>query len=248
MENLIKQIEKETGVSNLNRMTWLEIVDNVILPQMAGPRKTRWCINDMFLNFVANNVYALEVTDKDSLTVMLEIGLQRLSCGAVLHEATPWPEPLPQKYWDYSSKWDEGHIMTEGCYNFIIKAMETCLKNETTKSHALKILFGLINHISPDGTFDYHAFNKVKDKIINLYTYAERLVEKYATFEELYRNYATPGQWQKHRIWFANHYARIPWKKFFEDTKCVKGNFIQKFRQRNTIKKNLKRISLPQVM
>ena len=239
---LINQVEKVTGVSNLSNMPWHDIVNNVILPKMAGPQGTRWCINDMFMNFVADNAYSIYMENKHLAGVLFEIALQRLSCGAVLHEATSWPEPLPKQYWDYSSKWDEPHIMSDGCYNFLCKAMDACMKCEMTRSHALKVLLGLVSHISPNGSVNsgYYLPEKVEKKSAELYAHAKRTAEEFGTFEELYKSYACPGQWEKHKCWFADHLSDLDWDRFFEDTKCLKGNFFQRFIQKRTIKEDLK--------
>ena len=247
MKNLITRIEKETGVQNLLQMSWPKVVDEVILPKMAGPKETRWCINDMFMNLIADYADEISWNDKAIASALFEIALQRLSCGAVLHESTPWLDALPQQYWDYSSKWDEAHIMTQGCYNFIMKGMERCLKESATRDHALKILFGLIKHITPNGivSFGYYAIGDFKDKAVELYVHARWLAEEYATFDELYANYAQPGQWQKHQSWFADNIQRLDWNKFFKDTQCLEGNFVARWRQKRHIKKELKKLSLP---
>jgi hypothetical protein len=163
-----------------------------------------------------------------------------------LHEPTSWPDPLPKKYWDYSSKWDEDHLMSEGCYNFIINAMSECLKCEMTRSHAIKILLGLISHIMPNGTVvsSYLLPDNIESRAAILYQHAKRTVEKHASFDELYRSYARPGQWEKHKIWFADNLNKLDWNKFFTDTKCLNGNFFQRLRQKLTIKNEIKKLSL----
>ena len=108
-------------------------------------------INDMFMNLLAN--FPQEISEKNIVLapILFEIGLQRLSCGAVLHDDTPWPEPLPMKYREYSSRWDERHVMSEGCYNFIMNGLEQSLNFEMTRDHALKILFGLMEYTDAAG-------------------------------------------------------------------------------------------------
>ncbi len=252
MEAMINYIEKKTGETNLRNKSWKEIVDTVVLPKMAGPKGTRWCINDLFMNFVADFAYEIESKGNYIASALLEIGLQRLSCGAVKHEATPWPEPLPEEYWSYSSKWDEAHVMTEGCYNFIMKAMKSCLRNKVTRSHARAILFGLMKQLSPNGETPRDSYYSLamsdvctKSRFSALYCQAERLVEAYTSEEELYAHYAQPEQWQKHKRWFAENVQMLNWKKFFADTKCTEGNFIRRWRQRRAIKKELRLMLLP---
>jgi hypothetical protein len=110
----------------------------------------------------------------------------------------------------------------------------------------LEILFGLLDQISPSGevSFAYYALGDFKKNAVELYPHAKRLVEYYANFGELYIHYAKPGQWEKHKDWFSEHYERINWSDFFEDTKCLKGNFIQKLFQRRAIKQEIKKLSL----
>lgn len=236
MKEIILYLEKETGVTNLGQMTWKEIVDTVVFPEMAGPRETRWCISDQFMNFVAKFAGKIRNQDFHLATAIFEVALQRLSCGAITHDATPWPEPLPKEYWDYSSKWDEAHVLTKGCYNFIMNAIEYCLLNYVTRSHALEILFGI-------------QAGKIWDddspKSVDLVNHSTALLLKYATFDEMYSHFARPAQWMKHKAWFANNFSQIDWKKFFEDTKCARGNFFQRWRKCRSVKSELKKMSLP---
>lgn len=252
MENIINYIENVTGAKNLADKSWPEIVDTVVLPQMAGPHNTnqrRYKIHDMFMNLLAN--YPKEISAKNSYLapILFEIGLQRLSCGAVMHDETPWPEPLPEKYREYSSCWDERHVMTEGCFNFIMKGLDESLKFEMTRKHALKILFGLMEKITPTGKVDFgYMLGDFKNKAALLYQHAERVVEVYASFEEIYPYYAKPQQWEKHIFYLSQHKAKIDWDDFFEKTQAVtKKNFISRRLQRNAIRKRIERAALPAV-
>ena len=243
MDKIINYIENVTNERNLSLLSWQEIVDKVVLPKMAGPEDTRWCINDMFMNLLA--YFPQEITEKNIVLtpVLLEIALQRLSCGAVLHDPTPWPEPLPKKYWKYSSKWDEKHVMTEGCYNFIMLGIEQALKFEMTRNHALKILFGLMQYTDAVGNI-YAGFmlGDLKNKAAQLYCHAEKLVEKYASFDEIYPYYARQGQWEKHIVYLGEYIDKINWDDFFERTHAVTTkNFISRRIQRNAIRKKIKK-------
>ncbi len=247
MNRMISYIENETKKNCANK-SWKEIVDTIIFPHMAGPNGTRWCIHDMFMNFMAD--FAAEAYQKDAYTgsAMLETALQRLSCGAVLHEATPWPEPLPKEYWDYSSKWDESHILTQGCFNFIMKGIETALKCEMTKDHALKILFGLMAYISPNGKVDhsYYAIGDFEKQATTLFHHASKLVEEYASYENIYKHYAMPGQWEKHIFWFSENQKKINWKNFFRETKSADtGNIFKRWKQRRAIKNKIMIAAMP---
>ena len=250
MEQMIAYIENVTREKNLSLKSWKKIVDTVVLPKMAGPKneiQSRYEINDMYMNLLAKYAYDISCKDQTVAPILFEIGLQRLSCGAVLHDSTPWPEPLPEKYWEYSSCWDEGHVMTQGCYNFIMNGLEQALKFEMTRDHALKILLGLMQHISPTGNVDInYSLSNFEDKAAQLYRHAERLVEEYASFEEIYPYYAHPTQWEKHIFFLSQHKKKIKWNDFFERTQAVtKKNFISARIQRNAIRKKIERAAMP---
>lgn len=249
MEKIIAYIENVTGAKNLSSKSWQEIVDTVVLPKMAGPHnkiQCRYKIHDMFMNFLAINAYDILCKDQTLAPILFEIGLQRLSCGAVLHDATPWPEPLPKKYWEYSSYWDEKHVMTEGCFNFILIGLEESLKFDMTRNHALKILFGLMERTDIRGNVENYSLGEFKDKAAQLYRHAEKLVEDYASFEEIYPYYARPGQWEKHIFYLSQHKDKINWDDFFEKTQAViKKNFISRRLQRNAIRKRIERAAMP---
>lgn len=247
------EISSKTKVSveELAKKSWSEIVDEVILPKMAGPVKTRWCINDDFMTLMADYHEEMYLKDKDTTSVMLEIALQRLSCGAVRHSNNPttWPEPLPVKYWEYSSKWDEGHVMTQGCYNFICSgAMELCLKIDLTRNHAMAILLGIMEDVLPSGEHNCYYLYKHEFEARCMYNIAQGLAEKFGKYEELFESYAKPGQWEKHIDWFSQNYGKINWEKFFENTKCLSGNWFQRWRQKSNIKQRIKIATLPVAM
>lgn len=241
MEKIICFIENVTGEQNLSSKTWQEIVDEVILPRMAGTRASRCSIGDMFLNFLAYFPSEISVKDLDLAPVLFEIGLQRLSCGAVIHDEIPWLETLPKEYQQYSSSWDFNHTMTQGCYNFIMNGLEIALKLKTTRDHALKILFGLMQYITPTGEVDSnYVLGDFTDRAEKLFHHAEKLVETYASFEEIYPYYVCPVQWEKHLSYLGKNKDKLNWDDFFEKTKTVKkGNFISMRIHKNVIRKRI---------
>lgn len=242
MEKIIAYIECITGEKNLSTKSWQQIVDTVILPKMAGSKDTRCYINDRFMNLLACFSYEISVKDLTLAPVLFEIGLQRLSCGAVVHDEISWQGPLPIEYMSYSSCWDFNHVMTKGCYNFIMDGLEQSLKFGMTKNHALKILFGLMEKITPTGEVDCnYSLDDFNDKAPQLFKQAEKLVEHYASFEEIYPYYTRVGQWEKHMTYLGKNKDKINWKDFFERTQAVaKKNFISAKLLKNLSAKKLK--------
>lgn len=108
METLFSYLEKVTGVNNLENRSWQDVVDNVILPKLAYPANQRDRIGNGFMRFMA--YFAKEVYHMDGYLgeIMLEIAMQRISDGAVLHPDDPTPtfEALPQAYRTYGHKAD----------------------------------------------------------------------------------------------------------------------------------------------
>ena len=66
MEKIIVYIEQVTKQRDLSLYNWQELVDKVILPKMAGPKnkaQSRYMINDMFMNLLAN--FPQEISEKN---------------------------------------------------------------------------------------------------------------------------------------------------------------------------------------
>lgn len=245
---LLGRVEKLTKNSLIYNMMWADVVNKVILPQMAG--RERYAIGDSFMQLLADYPYDIMRMDAKIAKNLLEIAMQRISCGAVLHEPTSWPEPLDKEYFVYSSRWDEPNLMTESCYSFIMKASETCLKDEQLKGHMVKILFGILKHISPQGDMRYGYMCPLLEedphKALALWAHAERMVEQYASYEELYKNYVQPEIWYEHRLWISQNFSKINWRKFCKRTKCVSGNnFLQRSLNKRKLRKELRSLQLP---
>ena len=89
------------------------------------------------MNFVAKYINEIKAQSSMTAELLLEIALQRVLRGAVIVPSpmSNWSKllnKLPQKYSYYSSFWDEEHIMTNGCYNFTMTALENGLDNAKT--------------------------------------------------------------------------------------------------------------------
>ena len=76
MKTLENYIAYTAGVHDLKSMTWKQIVDQVVLPKMAG-KEHRWCINDRFMNLMALYHYDMMLKDRELFTVLQQIALQR---------------------------------------------------------------------------------------------------------------------------------------------------------------------------
>lgn len=256
METLFSYLEKVTGVNNLENRSWQDIVDNVILPKMAYPAELRNRIGNAFMKFMAEFTQDVCRKDEHLGNIMLEIAMQRISDGAVLHPDDPTPtfEALPQAYRTYGSQngylGGEPGLMGKECEDFIVNALPVCLEHAKTRSHALAIAFGLVHYLNEDGeeqegymlgTVGYAPNGKL------LYTLAKQWAEKYADEETIFRHYAQPNQWRKHIAWFAEQEKaeKLDWENFFAATKAAKdGNVFVRFKTRLRIQKEIRACAL----
>lgn len=232
------RIEELTGV-NVNGMNAKEIVDKVVLPKIVRPTGQDirgWRIDDNFMNLMAD--FGREFCHNDLITgqILLEIAMQRISCGAVLHEATPIT--LPAGYEKYSVACDQYGLMSEGCWNFITKQATFCLQITKTKEHMQKILFGLLDHLTPEGkeigdytlgSIGYELNGK------EVYDFALSTVKKNVPFAELYQHWATPGRYQLYLSFFKENWTQIDEKDFFK--RIGKTGFFEKRKVRKEILK-----------
>lgn len=256
LKKVLSYVERETGVNNLENRSWQDIVDNVILPKMAYPAELRNRIGNNFMTFMAEFAEEVYSCDEYLGNIMLEIAMQRISDGAVLHpeDQTPTFEALPQAYRTYGSQngylGGEPGLMGKECEDFIVRAFPFCLEHAKTKDHALAIAFGLVHYLNENGeelegymlnSIDYKPDGKL------LYTLAKQWVEKYADEETIFRHYAQPNQWRKHIAWFAEQEKaeKLDWENFFAATKAAKdGNVFVRFKTRLRIQKEIRACAL----
>ena len=247
---IFSYLEKATGVENLSEKPWTEVVNNVILPKLAGRAEYRNRIYPEFMKFLA--LYADTVCRKDNYLgeIMLEIAMQRISNGAVLHEddKTPTFEALPEAYREYASQnyclGGEPRLMGEAEYAFIMQALPVCLKHEKLRAHALAIAFGILKHLTPEGEVsDSYMFGTTNFKPNGKALYAAALswVISHATWDELFHHFAQPAQWQKHKKWFKQEIecGNLTWKDFFKAIEDPKSGIFKRWRTRARIKKEI---------
>ena len=153
--NFLNKVAAMSGknVNELVGMSQNEVVNKVILPiivQPTGQDIRGWRIGDDYMSLMAE--FGEYCWQQDAFTgeILLEIALQRISCGAVLHEASSY-KILPEAYWKYSAMCDQPGLMSDACFDFLQKQIVTCLKTKLTREHAQKIIFGLIDHLDEQG-------------------------------------------------------------------------------------------------
>ncbi len=202
--NFLNKVAAMSGknVNELVGMSQNEVVNKVILPiivQPTGQDIRGWRIGDDYMSLIAE--FGEYCWQQDAFTgeILLEIALQRISCGAVLHEASSY-KILPEAYWKYSAMCDQPGLMSDACFDFLQKQIVTCLKAKLTREHAQKIIFGLIDHLDEQGNelngymLKYGHFHTDTQTV---FSWAWETAGKYFTYEELYDHFATPERWER---------------------------------------------------
>lgn len=143
-------------VPELAKMSQNELVDDVILPlwvRPTGQRSRGWRIPDSFMCFMARFGERCYEKDPDTGAVLYEIAMQRISCGAVMHEHRKViiDEFLPNRYLQYSVGCDQKGLLSPSCWSFLRDQIKYLLLHPETREHATAILLGVLDHIDRKG-------------------------------------------------------------------------------------------------
>lgn len=227
-----------TDVNELSSLSHSRLVNEVILPVILNPggQDIRgWRIGDDYMMLLAEfGEYCLQ-QDYFTGEIMLEIALQRLSCGAVLHESSRY-DILPKEYYKYSAAWDQYGLMSDACWKFLTKQYKTCLRTNLAKEHVTKIIFGLIDHLDEDGNeldrymLNYDHFHTSSKEVFD---WAWKTAAKEFSFEKRYTHFATPERWRKYKTFFKENWKEINQKDFF--SKIGESGFFNKRKIRKEI-------------
>lgn len=242
-KGFVKRVAELSGVSQneIATMFHSDIVYQVILPKILheGGQDTRgWRISEDFMMLMADYGEYFWQQDWMSGEILLEIAMQRISNGAVLHEPTSY-NVLPEKYYKYSAAWDQPGLMTDGCWRFLKKQAATCLQSKNLKSHMSKIICGLAEHLDKEGkTKNGYMLSSSCLKSVTpkeLFNWAWQMIyeNKEIDSKELYHYFATPKRWQLYPVLFKERWSKIDKKDFYQRI-GVNGLF-NKWRARKTI-------------
>lgn len=214
------------------------LVNEIILPLILKPggQDIRgWRISDDYMMLLAEFGSECYAMDHFTGEIMLEIALQRLSCGAILHEGSRY-DILPKEYYKYSAAWDQYGLMSDACWEFLTQQYKTCLQADLTKEHVTKIIFGLIDHLDENGMEQgnymlKHATFHTSSK--DVFDWAWKTAAKEFSFEKRYAHFATTEKWRKYKTFFKENWREINEKDFF--AKIGESGFFNKRRIRKEI-------------
>jgi len=201
-------------INELNSLTYRQVINSIVLPQILYPTGQDirgWRIGDTYMSLMAE--FGKECWLRDNYTgeIMLEIALQRLSCGAVLHERHSY-KVLPENYWKYSAMCDQPGLMSNDCWKFLKAQANTCYEGKLTREHITKIIFGLLDHLDEEGNeldgymLKYNNFNTDTKEV---YLWAWQFAVSHFSFEEMYNHFATHEKWERFLYFFQTNRNKI---------------------------------------
>ena len=212
-----------------------ELVDKVILPYILGMPRSNFRYNRItgrYMQFVADyGQYCIGV-DRQSGELLMEFALQRLSNGAVIHEWVHLIDILPEKYQKYTAAYDEPGLIGPECWNFLKGNLAFCIKNlqhEAYRDHAIKILWGLLEHLNPDGTtnkgYMWNDAKYVGATVAEAYKLAEDVAMWYFKIDTIAQNFATNWRW--HKAFLKRNAPVIDWDNFFSHVDLENETFFE---------------------
>lgn len=243
-DNFVNTVAKlsRSKAEDLASLTHKQLIDQIILPLIVQPggQDTRgWHIGDNFMELMAEFGRYCYIQDPESAAILLEIALQRLSKGAVLHESTSF-DVLPPQYRKYSAQYDQYGLMSNACWNFLRNQANTCFRCDSlTRDHVKKIIFGLLDHIDADGnTGDYTLeYEYLNASALEIRAWALKTAEEEIPLMELVTHFATPTGWRKWKPFFKEHWDAINKEDFFRRIKA--RGFLGGYFQRKKITKEI---------
>jgi hypothetical protein len=143
-------------VEDLQNLSIKEIADNYILPKIVRPFNNRGYGARSFLELMAKWGSSIFLWDSNVAGLLFEIGMQRISRGALLHEGVDLVKLLPNEYKMYTFAYDEYRVMTKECYDFLVNNLEIMFTSLEPKyrEHCHKIVFGIMQHVAETGETD----------------------------------------------------------------------------------------------
>ncbi|MBP5353389.1 MAG: hypothetical protein J6Y91_06500 [Alphaproteobacteria bacterium] len=211
-------------VTMLNNMSQQELVDKIILPHLAGIARDNIRYNRItgtYMQFLADWGQTCIELDRTSGELLMEMALQRLSKGAVIHSGVHLINILPDEYKKYTAAYDEPGLVGPECWNFIKANLVFCIQNLRTESyrcHAEAILWGLLDHLNPDGsTNDGYMWNRpdyVGASEAEAYHWAEVAAIKCFGVDAIAQHFAP--KWQQHKDFLRRYDDGINWDNFFK--------------------------------
>ncbi len=216
----------------------VKLMDEVILPIIVRPTGQDirgWYIGDDFMALMAMFGEFISQESGECYDILAEIAMQRLSCGAVLHEPISVVDTLPVKYRQYSTYYDQRGLMTQDCWDFYEANAKLMWQRAQLRDHAERICRGIITQSDENGRAigDYMWGSECKTSLKKAREFCCDLFDRM----ELYEILATPEQWPHNKIWLSNFIEPYHcWDDFFSRV-CTQKGFFRRLKEKREIKK-----------
>lgn len=242
---------------DLEYATQDELVHLFILPRLVvkcGEENRGARIGDDFMRFMTK--WGRECIERDRFTgeLLMELALQRISKGALLHREVDLWEILPEAYREYTANYDQPRLMDDVCLAFLKENLAACFDVENVHYiwHAEEILLGMLDNLHEDGTTEMIWNEEIcTTPVSEIYLWAEELAIRRFGVQKLAERYAE-SYWADGAAFLKKHAAEIDWDGFFKKIDldaegyrygAVKRFFLKIFgRYDDVVKKDLKAV------
>lgn len=213
----MKAIEKIAELAKT--MSWREITDRYILPEVLKKSGSArgYKISDEFMEVVAEYAQIVYAKDTQTAELLLELAMQRISCGAVPHKYTGVAISVPLKYAYYSTFEDKPALMSNACWDFLVRGLPYALTaaSEKLKKHAFLILFGLIFNLDyqtgePKNGLD---LSEISVSFAEVKTWVWTTAQNVMVFEDFWKKLVADG-WVKYKNFFDANWEKISLPEF----------------------------------
>jgi len=228
MANYLESVAIICGVNSeeITGLSQRRLVEDLILPRAlkeSGQDTRGWRISPQFMQFMAYWGQKCVNIDRESGELLMEIALQRLSCGAVIFkEKYNILQALPEEYRKYSVCYDQPGLMDESCMTFLYRNLYFCMKNlhnATWRYHAELICKGLLQNIACNGEllngYLWGQNRKLSYAPLDAYNLAESVAKEVWGIQKV-AAILLPS-WRDHKDFFRKNEIHIDFGNLFED-------------------------------
>lgn len=208
----MRAIEKVAEMAKTK--SWREIIERYILPEVLKKSGSArgYKISDEYMEVVAEYTQIIRQKDVKMAELLLELAMQRISCGAVPHRYVGVAVSVPLKYVYYSAFDDKPAPMSNACFDFLVRGFPYAVvsNSEKLKRHASAILFGLIFNLDyqtgePKNGLDLSCINTTS---LEVRDWAWQTALDLIPFEEFWKKLVADG-WIKYRHFFVENWYKI---------------------------------------
>ncbi len=237
VQNFINDVATILGSTDvLASENVIDVIQKFVYPKVLKPWQERenHHISDEFMTLMAKHGKTIYNADNTQGNILLEIALQRISRGGVVHKRLPEQgKTLPIWAHIYSAAKDIPAPMSGACFLFLMEQAKYILGNRSPelRNHLITILFGIINNLTEKGEELYANTLDADVNPATLYMLAWQIIRTDINQYDIADELGTPAGILKY-----NSYFRECWD-YLDRTKLAKQLGIKGWFKERKLKK-----------